>query len=133
MKRNHWLATAAILGAIGVGLGAFGAHIIAGRLEVWFDDAPRRLEIWKTAVQYLMIHAVALLTIVGAAGHESRWLNVVGILFVAGTCLFSGSLMVLAVSHWRFLGMVAPLGGTCLILGWVWAAWGLWTNRSTHP
>ena len=41
-----------------------------------------------------------------------------GWLFVAGTMLFSGSLYALALTGRRRWGMVAPLGGTCFILGW---------------
>jgi uncharacterized membrane protein YgdD (TMEM256/DUF423 family) len=41
-----------------------------------------------------------------------------GLLFVAGTVLFSGSLYALALTGKRRWGMVAPIGGTCFILGW---------------
>jgi uncharacterized membrane protein YgdD (TMEM256/DUF423 family) len=39
-------------------------------------------------------------------------------LFVAGICLFSGSLYVMAITQWRWLGPVTPLGGLCLLAGW---------------
>ncbi|HEU4429236.1 MAG TPA: DUF423 domain-containing protein, partial [Myxococcota bacterium] len=51
------LGAAALLGAAGVALGAFGAHALRARLDA------RALEIWDTAVRYHLIHAAALLAI----------------------------------------------------------------------
>ena len=46
-----------------------------------------------------------------------------GWLMTAGIVLFSGSLYVLAVSGQKWLGAVAPIGGTALILAWAALAW----------
>jgi uncharacterized membrane protein YgdD (TMEM256/DUF423 family) len=40
-------------------------------------------------------------------------------LFLAGILLFSGSLYLLALSGWAAWGMITPLGGLCLIAGWI--------------
>jgi uncharacterized membrane protein YgdD (TMEM256/DUF423 family) len=51
--------------------------------------------------------------------------TVAGMLFVAGTVLFSGSLYVLALTGNRGWGIVTPFGGLCFLGGWlalVWAA-----------
>lgn len=42
-------------------------------------------------------------------------------LFTAGMTMFSGSIyaLILDPAHFRFLGPVTPLGGLCLIGGWV--------------
>jgi uncharacterized membrane protein YgdD (TMEM256/DUF423 family) len=45
--------------------------------------------------------------------------------------LFSGSLYVLALSGFRWLGAITPLGGGLLLAGWLMLAWGVW--RSRHP
>ncbi len=111
-----------IMGALAVILGAFGAHVMASRLEIWFADAPRRLDIWKTAIQYLMYHAIALVAVSASWPTRRPGLRLIGVCFVLGAILFSGSLLVLAVSDWSVLGMVAPLGGLCWIIGWIAAA-----------
>ncbi|MDX1650554.1 MAG: DUF423 domain-containing protein, partial [Myxococcota bacterium] len=54
---SRWIVVAAVLGAAGVLLGAFGAHGLRGRL------APERLDAWQTAVQYHLLHALALLAL----------------------------------------------------------------------
>src|ERR1700712_2524733 len=46
-----------IFGAIGVLLGAFGAHALRDTLDV------RGLELWHTATLYLFVHALALLAV----------------------------------------------------------------------
>ncbi len=96
-----------IFGALAVMLGAFGAHALKARLS------PEHLQTFETAVRYQMYHALALF----AAAHVgSRW---AGRLFVAGILLFSGSLYGLIATGWRWLGPITPLGGSCLIAGWV--------------
>lgn len=118
----------AIYGALGVALGAFGAHGLHGRLE------PRDLEVFETAVRYQLFHAVALIgvgllcaqlrttdraTAVGAA-------DLAGWLLTIGVAIFSGSLYLLVATGVRKLGMVTPLGGLALIAGWVSLAVAAW-------
>jgi uncharacterized membrane protein YgdD (TMEM256/DUF423 family) len=65
-------------------------------------------------VLYHLTHAVALLFVASRNPLPlATW-----ILFVAGICLFSGSLYVMAITQWRWLGPVTPLGGLCLLAGW---------------
>jgi uncharacterized membrane protein YgdD (TMEM256/DUF423 family) len=114
----------AVLGAIGallgVAAGAFGAHALKARLSA---DA---LAIFDTAVRYQMWHALALFAVAWAGAHwRGRALPMAGWLFVAGIVLFSGSLYALALGGWR-TGAAAPIGGTCLLLGWIALAWGVW-------
>lgn len=116
------LTVAALLGAIGVGLGAFGAHGLQSQLGA------QGLETWQTAVTYQLIHALAVLTV-------GVWLRVAspaavpaatafaGWSFAAGVVLFSGSLYLLALGGPRWLGPVTPLGGVAFILGWLALAW----------
>lgn len=105
-----WWRVAGIMGALGVALGAFGAHALEGRV-----DDPHLLEVWQTASRYHMFHTLALL---GLAAHPSppRW---VGIAFVAGIVLFSGSLYAMTLTGAKWLGAVTPLGGVCFIAGWI--------------
>jgi uncharacterized membrane protein YgdD (TMEM256/DUF423 family) len=111
-----WWTIAGVVGALGVGLGAFGAHGLKANL-----DDPHLLEVWNTASRYHLIHALALCAV---AVHPGRpWLS--GWLFLAGILLFSGSLYLmplltlLAGGSWRWLGAITPLGGVAFIAGWL--------------
>ena len=73
------------------------------------------MSVWQTAVQYHFWHALAMLAV--ALAGNGPWLKAAGWLFFAGVLLFSGSLYALAFG--APLGMVTPLGGLALILGWV--------------
>lgn len=110
---NHWIVVAAIFGATGVVLGAFGAHALADRLE------PARLASWHTAVQYHLLHAVALLALGLAYGHGTRRVGISAWSFSIGIALFSGSIYALVLTGSRWLGPITPIGGVCLIVGWI--------------
>ncbi len=115
-----WWIVGGLLGALGVGLGAFGAHGLEGPLSD-VPDGPHLIEIWGTASKYHLIHALAVL----AVAIHPRKPAVVGALFTAGILLFSGSLylmplLTLAVGgSWSWLGAITPLGGLAFISGWV--------------
>ncbi len=107
--------------ALGVALGAFGAHALRDRL------GPQMIAIFETGVRYQLIHALALLAvgIVRAGRPESAALAASGWLFVAGIVLFSGSLYLLTLTGPRWLGAATPVGGVSFILGWVFLALGV--------
>jgi uncharacterized membrane protein YgdD (TMEM256/DUF423 family) len=107
-----WVAIAGGLGAAGVMLGAFGAHALRARLEA------TQLETWGTAVDYHLLHAVALLALALFGQATGRNVGVPATAFTAGIVLFSGSLYALALSGPRWLGPLTPLGGLLLIAGW---------------
>lgn len=114
---------AALFGALGVALGAFGAHGLAA----YFAANPAAETTFETAVRYHLIHAVALIGAAWAVERfPSRWTRWAGWLFGGGIVLFSGSLYLLSLLNLRFMGAVAPLGGASLIAGWAClgiAAW----------
>jgi uncharacterized membrane protein YgdD (TMEM256/DUF423 family) len=103
---------AAILGFVGVALGAFGAHALRGRVGA------DMLEVWKTGVLYHLIHTLALLAVVALGTRVARPRLVAG-LFLAGIAVFSGSLYLLVLSGQRFWGAVTPLGGLAFMAGWI--------------
>jgi uncharacterized membrane protein YgdD (TMEM256/DUF423 family) len=111
----------AVLGAIGVAAGAFGAHGLKGRLT------PEMLAVFETGVRYHLIHALGLLAVAWAA---TRWasasIRVAGWLFAVGILLFSGSLYVLCLTGIRGFGAITPIGGVAFIAGWLLLAWGAW-------
>lgn len=106
----NWIAVlAALSGAMAVAAGAFGAHGAQGAAVEWL----------KTGGQYQLVHAVAALMALqlGARGPAS--------LFVGGGFVFAGTLYLMALGLPRWLGAITPIGGTALILGWLWLAWTL--------
>ena len=110
-----------LVALLGVGLGAFATHGLKGRLS------SELLAAFEVGVRYQMFHALALLAVAWA---WSRWprteITVAGWLFLAGIVLFSGSLYLLALTGSRPLGIVTPIGGVLLIIGWLALAWGVW-------
>ncbi len=109
----NWTAVAAVSGAIAVVLGAFGAHGLKSRLE------PESLASWNTAVEYHLLHSVALLALAlyRSQGGEPPTLSMWA--FFAGMTLFSGSIYVLVLGGPRWMGPITPVGGLCLIVGWL--------------
>ena len=101
---------AALIGFTGVALGAFGAHLLEETLQ-----ANDRVETWETAIFYHLVHALALLMI----GLFPKPPKVAAYAFVIGVILFSGSLYVLSLTNITKLGMITPLGGVSLLIGWV--------------
>ncbi len=106
---------AALSGFIAVALGAFGAHGLKGRL----DDT--MLAAFQTGVQYQFYHTFAVLAVVLVAAHfpavtAYKW---AGWLFIVGMVLFSGSLYVMALSGVKIFGAITPIGGLCLLAGWL--------------
>ncbi len=111
----------ALLGALGVAAGAFGAHALRQRL------APEMVAVFETGVRYQLVHALALLVVAWAAAHWSGpWTFAAGWLFTAGVVLFSGSLYALALTGVRVLGAITPFGGLAFIAGWLCLAWAAW-------
>ena len=93
--------------------GAFGAHALKETLS-----AHDSIQIWETAVRYQMWHALALLMLSMIPGPQFIP-TMTGPCFVVGSLLFSGSLYGLALDGPKWLGPVTPLGGLCLIIGWL--------------
>ena len=108
----------AVLLASGTIIGAFGAHALKSRLPV------DRYEVLQTAVHYQFIHALGLLLMgVAAERFASPLLRSAGAWLLAGVLLFSGSLYLILAGAPHWLGVVTPLGGLSLIVGWLMAAW----------
>lgn len=109
-----FLTLGAMSGALGVILGAFGAHGLQDKLS------EKMMKVWQTGVEYQFYHTFALL-IVGmlALKFQSGLLTSSGWSFVVGILLFSGSLYALALSGISKLGAITPIGGLFFILGWV--------------
>jgi uncharacterized membrane protein YgdD (TMEM256/DUF423 family) len=118
-----WIVLAGILGAVGVGVGAFGAHSLPGLLSSWqLDDAEiaKRMDTFEKGVRYQMYHALALLAVGLLTLHKPCGaLSAAGVCFTVGMVLFSGLLYAIVLTGLRWLGAVVPIGGTAFIAGWV--------------
>ena len=114
----NWIFLGALLGAVSVMAGAFGAHGLASRLDA------RSLELWETAARYLIYGAFALI-LVGLLGRQGAVRGVAGAgwCLLLGSLVFSGTVGALALGGPRWLGAVTPLGGTLLIAGFLLFAW----------
>ena len=115
------LCGGAVLMAIATIIGALAAHLLRDRL------AAVRYEVLQTAVHYQFIHALGLL-LLGALARQrhDRLLRIAADLLLAGVLLFSGSLYLLLGGAPLVIGALTPLGGLCLIGGWLLAAVALW-------
>lgn len=116
MRGAFWIRVGAILGFVGVGAGAFGAHGLRSMLN---EPA---MNIYETAVRYQMYHALALLGVgilIECARPAGRAACVAGWAFLAGIVVFSGSLYALAITGERWLGAITPFGGVAFLVGWV--------------
>jgi uncharacterized membrane protein YgdD (TMEM256/DUF423 family) len=122
MNARLAVALAGIFMFAAVALGAFGAHMLRGRLD------PEMTAVWQTAVQYHAWHALALLGVGSLLLHfpGNRGLKLAAWLFVAGIVLFAGSLYVVALSGMRGAGAITPLGGVAFLAGWAVLAWSVW-------
>jgi uncharacterized membrane protein YgdD (TMEM256/DUF423 family) len=116
MKDTFYIKLAAILGALAVGIGAFGAHGLEPVLETY-----NRVDTFETAVKYHFYHTLAIL-LVGvllAFGNGHKLLRASAWSFLLGILIFSGSLYVLSVTNITWLGAVTPIGGVAFIVGWI--------------
>jgi len=97
-----------------VAFGAFGAHLLQGRI----DDA--LLQTWQTSVHYQMFHSLPLLAIAWLSQLRVPTTTLIwsGRLFIAGLVLFCGSLYLLALTGTRMLGIITPFGGVAWLVGW---------------
>ena len=113
-----FLLIASISGGLAVMLGAFGAHGLADSVT------PERLQVWRTAAHYHLIHSVVLLAVSAILMHRpSKMIERAAWLFIVGIVIFGSTLYALVLTDIAVLGAITPLGGLCLILGWLQCAW----------
>ena len=116
MTGKQIIKLAAILGALAVGIGAFGAH---GLKEILAETG--RVDTFETGVKYHFYHSLSIFLIGILTMIKPDWkqLRTAAILMAVGVLIFSGSLYVLSLTGITWLGAITPLGGVAFIAGWV--------------
>ncbi|MFN4175001.1 MAG: DUF423 domain-containing protein [Parachlamydiaceae bacterium] len=114
MEIKLFVTLGTLLGAIGVAIGAIGAHLLKDKLSL------DQLQVMEIGVRYQMYHALALIALACALSYfNHEWLRfALGCMFV-GTVLFSGSLYLYALTSIRYFAFITPIGGTLLVLSWI--------------
>jgi uncharacterized membrane protein YgdD (TMEM256/DUF423 family) len=130
MTNPSFLRIGALLGALAVGIGAFGAHGLKPHLSEY------QITIFEKGVQYQFFHVLALLAVglLMQQSPQNTWLKRAGWLFVAGIAGFSGSLYLLACRDLLafpvgWAGPVTPLGGLCFLAAWVILGFSVSSNK----
>lgn len=115
-----FLKTAAILGALSVGLGAFAAHSLKSAFSEY------AVSIFETAVRYQFYHVFALFVAgILYKDFQNKFIKWSGRFFIAGIILFSGSLYILTfikgavLPGYNWVGAITPFGGLFFIAGWI--------------
>jgi uncharacterized membrane protein YgdD (TMEM256/DUF423 family) len=112
--------------ALATVIGAVGTHRF--RLVL----SPDQYAVLQTAVLYQFLHALGLLCLgVLLQRRSDRVLSIAANLLLAGVLLFSGSLYALLCGAPRGVGVLTPVGGLCLIVGWCVAAAAMLRARET--
>jgi uncharacterized membrane protein YgdD (TMEM256/DUF423 family) len=126
MKNKNYLIIAAVLGAIAVILGAFGAHSLKTRITA------EQLAVYQTGVQYHFYHTFAIaLAVIASQFIDNQWIARSFAFFILGILIFSGSLYLMTfiktldTEGGKWLGAITPIGGLFFILGWLSFAFGI--------
>lgn len=119
MKKST-LIKGSILGGLAVILGAFGAHALKAVLT------PEQLASFETGVRYQMYHALVLIILFFISLKINHvFFNRAAQFIFWGVILFSGSIYLLTLKNileieiLRFAGPITPIGGSLIIVGWV--------------
>ncbi len=121
---KFFIQAGALLGLMGVAIGAFGAHALRKLLA-----ETGRADTFETAVKYQFYHALALvlvgvlMQVMAQNPVAIKYLNYAGVSFLGGVLIFSGSLYVLCFTGITWLGAITPIGGVLMIAGWALLFW----------
>ena len=122
MSQQSIIRFSGLLGAMGVGAGAYGAHALESGWQeraVVLDEAARQkwLKAWNNG--WVMNMAGSAATLAVGVSSKMRHPVPVGLLIGGGTLLFSASTYAAAYHADRAYSKGGPLGGSSVILGWL--------------
>jgi len=109
------LSITALLGALTVIMGVFGAHALKEYLD------PDSLKSYETGVRYMMYHVIILLFINTYSGFTLKTRNSLSYIFFTGILFFSGSVFLISTGlvSGSSIWFITPIGGIFLIFGWI--------------
>ena len=111
---NKNLIITAIIGALTIILGAFGAHALQETLNV------NQLKSFETGIRYQMFHVLVLLFVNTYSGFSSKTKNTISLLFFIGILFFSGSIYAITLGvNAKTIWFITPIGGFLFIVGWL--------------
>ncbi len=121
-------SVAVIMGMTAIILGAFGAHALKKQLTV------EELVTFETGVKYQMYHSLFLLFLGLTSLVTEKSKKMIFQLVIFGVIFFSGSIYLLATKtitgiDFKPLGIITPIGGTLLILGWIVLLWNILKDK----
>lgn len=122
------LVAGAILGILGIVLGAFAAHGLKNIVDA------NAVNTFETGVRYQIYHAFFLLILGGTSFVSLKTKKTVFYLVLIGLLFFSGSIYGLATNElssfdFKTIAMITPLGGLLLILAWAMMLIGIMRNK----
>ncbi len=122
------LSYTSILGCLTVVLGAFGAHKLKEVLTV------EALASYETAIRYMFYHVFLLLFVNTTTALSNKEKNILTLMVSIGLALFSGSIFILTLTtiSSKMIGIITPIGGTVLIVSWLWLAYIFLKKKSTQ-
>lgn len=129
MKINkNIVVTAAILGAVTIAIGAFGAHVLKGMIS------EKAILSFETGVRYQMYHVIVLLILGFASAISIKTQKWVFRFIITGIVFFSGSIYLLTLNDFipfdaKKIAFITPIGGFLLIIGWLKLAYGVIVNK----
>jgi len=127
---SRWIVYGAVLAALAVVMGAFGAHGMEDYLAQ-FENGVRRMDVWKTAAHYHLVHAIGLILVGLTPSGKPKLINIAAWLLVIGIAIFSGLLYIYSYTDIRILGAFVPIGGVSMIAGWITFAVAAYSKRIT--
>ncbi len=111
---GSWLAAGALVCAVSILAGAFGAHGLRGRLDAG------ALALWETAARYLMYGGLGVMVMALASRPAGgRLFSVAAAALLIGSSIFCGTVAILALGGPRWLGAITPIGGLLMIVSFV--------------
>ncbi|MDN3491867.1 DUF423 domain-containing protein [Winogradskyella bathintestinalis] len=112
------LIAGAILGILGIVLGAFAAHGLEKLVDV------EAINSFETGVRYQIYHAFFLIILGATSFLKLRTKKIVFYLVLCGVIFFSGSIYGLATNtlstfDFKTIALITPVGGLLLIVAWI--------------
>ena len=114
-KQRKLLILGATLAFLAVVLGAFGAHALRALLS----EAGQQQ--YTLAIRYAFVHALGVMIIALALpfAMNSNRMQMAAYILTLGVLLFSGSLIIYALTTTKLFAMITAFGGLCFLLGWL--------------